>query len=139
MSSSSRRARPTWLRRRAFAPDARCAPDVWSWLSNRTWNGEYGAGSSFGMAGPTTADEAGGDPAMLRQISLSKQTEVPSWSWSDRLDNTQPTAISRRPPGVDGCRILASALASIWRMRSRVTLKWRPTSSRVAGSRSPNP
>ena len=30
-----------------------------------------------------------------------------------------------------GWRILRRALASIWRMRSRVTLNWRPTSSRV--------
>ena len=30
-----------------------------------------------------------------------------------------------------GCRILRSALASIWRIRSRVTWNWRPTSSSV--------
>lgn len=46
----------------------------------------------------------------------------------------QETASSRKLPGVDGCRILARALASIWRIRSRVTSKWRPTSSRVAGT-----
>jgi len=34
-----------------------------------------------------------------------------------------------------GCRIFLKALASIWRIRSRVTLNCLPTSSRVRGSR----
>lgn len=52
---------------------------------------------------------------------LSRRREASCWSWSSRL--SQPTASSRSPPGVDGWRILARALASIWRIRSRVTLK----------------
>ena len=43
-------------------------------------------------------------------------------------------SVSRKPVNWRmrvGCRILRKALASIWRMRSRVTLNCLPTSSRV--------
>ena len=39
----------------------------------------------------------------------------------------------------DGCRSLPNALASIWRIRSRVTAKLCPTSSRVCSLPSSNP
>src|SRR5262249_8656960 len=39
----------------------------------------------------------------------------------------------------DGCRSLRSAFASIWRMRSRVTAKFCPTSSSVCSLPSPTP
>ena len=48
--------------------------------------------------------------------------------------NGYSSAISRKPSSCRmrvGWRILRSALASIWRMRSRVTSNWRPTSSSV--------
>ncbi len=46
----------------------------------------------------------------------------------------QTSVASRKPSSWRirvGWRILRSAFASIWRMRSRVTLNWRPTSSSV--------
>ena len=43
-------------------------------------------------------------------------------------------ARSARMPALAGWRSLLIARASIWRIRSRVRSKWRPTSSRVRGS-----
>ena len=59
-----------------------------------------------------------------------------------RRKSGQDSVISRNPLILlmrVGWRSLRRALASIWRMRSRVTLNWRPTSSRVRGLPSRRP
>ena len=53
----------------------------------------------------------------------------------ERLEGAGQTASrSRAPVSADGCRSLLIARASIWRIRSRVRLKYSPTSSSVRGS-----
>ena len=59
---------------------------------------------------------------------------------SPRINHdVRPSRKARSLRDRDGCRSLRSAFASIWRMRSRVTAKFCPTSSSVCSLPSPTP
>ena len=86
-------------------------------------------------AGHTTGITAAG---FITPAATAKNSGENALSWSHAMRSAQffygVSAASRKPSSCRmrvGWRILRSALASIWRMRSRVTWNCRPTSSSV--------
>ena len=85
---------------------------------------QVGAGSSVAPRGPARADRRG---RALRGASPQGSVEIGSFS-SGIVTPSRKLASWRARTG---WRSLRTALASIWRTRSRVTRKMRPTSSSV--------